>query len=135
MDMLDNTCLCEECEWDNFLECTTEYCDDDIFDEDFLSQKLTRRTGRAYRRLKKRQKRAKRLRIISYGYNPSVGYIKYGFVDGEYRKTGTHIQYPKNSNAQAYWKNQANKRLRRYKGEVHRGNSYRKYSEYIYMIY
>ena len=126
-DVLDNTCVCEESEWDNYLEYNTEYCDDDIFDEEYSTQKPFRRTGRAYRRRKRFQKCAKRLRIIDYGYNPSVGYIKYGLVDGEYRKIGNHIQYPKNSNAQRYWKNQANRRVRRYKGEIDCGNSYRKY--------
>lgn len=37
--------------------------------------------------------------------------------------------------ARLYWKNQSNRKVRRYQGYISKGNSYRKYFEYKYTIF
>lgn len=70
---------------------------------------------------------------MTYGYKPSAGYMNWGWKDGVYQPVGNHIQYPKNSNRQVFWKTYSNRKVRRYKGGIPKGNSYRKLSEYAWM--
>lgn len=128
-----------------------EYCGCDKVGEEFFMQgfcsdafkthsenKQTgrRKTGRAYRR-QQAKKKDKRLRsiIASGGYKPMIGYIEYDLVDGVWKEVGNHIKYPRNSNAQRFLKRQSNKRVRRYKGTISKGNSYRKLLDYWWELY
>lgn len=95
-----------------------------------------RKTGRAYRMDKSRQKVNRLRRIIaSGGYNPMIGHIDYGFVDGVWQEVGNHIKYPRNSNAQRFLKRQSNKIVRRHTGKIPKGNSYRKLFDYWWELY
>ena len=79
--------------------------------------------------------RQKLMKIMTYGYNPAAGYTDWDWVNGVFQPVGNHIQYPRSSNRQVYWKNQSNRKVRRYKGSIPKGNSYRKHFEYVYTIF
>ena len=72
--------------------------------------------------------------IHNCGYNPAVGYIDWDWVDGIWQPVGKYIKYPKNSNAQQYWKRHSNKIVRK-KNEIFRGNQYRKCFDYWWTLY
>lgn len=112
------------------------YCED-AFDDECEEAKTCnpRKSGRAYRRKMCRQKKNKRMRILTYGYNPAVGDVEWDWVDGVFKPVGNHITYPKNSKKQHYYKNQSNRKIRRYKGAIPKGNSYRKHYEYVYTLF
>lgn len=112
------------------------YCSD-AFSSDTQSLKKSgvRKTSSAYRRQMRQQKKERLMKIITYGCNPAVGYTDWSIVDGVYQPTGDHIKYPKNSNRQVYWKNQSNRKVRRYRGSIPKGNSYRKHFDYAYTIF
>lgn len=89
----------------------------------------------AYRRAMEIKHKRDLLRIISYsGYKPHIGYIDWGRVNGVWQPVGKHIKYPKNSNAQRYWKRHSNKIIRR-RNETYRGNQYRKCFDYWWTLY
>ena len=111
------------------------YCEDAFENSSPKKKSGSRTTGRAYRRAMDRHKKGRLLKILDYGYHPEAGYLDYDFVDGVFQQTGNHIKYPKNSNRQVYWKNQANRAVRRYGGCLPKGNAYRKLFEYIYTVY
>lgn len=93
--------------------------------------------GRAYRREQNEKKQKRRWKIVglSHYYNPAAGYVKRDFVDGSIRVVGTHIQYPKNSNEQRFLKQQSNRKVRRYQGELPKGNTYRKMFDYWFNLW
>lgn len=111
------------------------YCEDAFEQVPTQRTNGSRKTGSAYRRQMRRQKRDRQMEIMTYGYHPAAGYTDWGWVDGVYQPAGDHIQYPKNSNRQVYWKNQSNRKVRRYKGDLQKGNAYRKLFEYTWMVY
>lgn len=92
-----------------------------------------RKTGRAYRRRMSIQKKKQLMKTMTCGYNPAVGYIDWGYKNGVYQPVGSHIKYPKNSNAQAYLKRRSNKIIRR--SDVQSGGAYKKLFDYWWMLY
>ena len=126
-------CGCDKVQTEFFI---SGYCDD-AFQEDVAPAKShkPRKTGRAYRRQMRKQKKDKLMKIMTYGYNPAAGYTDWDWVNGVFQPVGNHIQYPRSSNRQVYWKNQSNRKVRRYKGSIPKGNSYRKHFEYVYTIF
>ena len=89
----------------------------------------------AYRRAMEIKHKRDLLRIISYsGYKPHIGYIDWDRVDDVWQPVGKYIKYPKNSNAQRYWKRHSNKIIRR-RNEIYRGNHYRKCFDYWWTLY
>lgn len=127
-------CGCDKTGEGKFYVCG--FCDDAFITYPEEKKSGRRKTGRAYRRRKAKQK-DDRLRsiIASGGYKPMIGFIDYGLVDGVWQEVGNHIKYPRNSNYQRYLKQQSNKRVRRYKAEIPKGNSYRKLFEYWWELY
>ena len=111
------------------------YCSD-AFEADKPQRKLCepRKTGRAYRRKMRKQKKEKLLRIMTYGYKSGIGYTDWGWKDGVYQPVGSYIQYPKNSNRQTFWKTYSNRKIRRYKGNIRKGNSYRRHFDYAWEV-
>lgn len=111
------------------------YCSD-AFEADKPQGKLCepRKTGRAYRRKMRKQKKEKLMRIMTYGYKSGIGYTDWGWKDGVYQPVGSYIQYPKNSNRQTFWKAYSNRKIRRYKGDVRKGNSYRRHFDYAWEV-
>lgn len=110
---------------------------EDAFD-DYTTKKTfgKRKTGMAYRRNRTKYKDERKRNIIATGgYNPAIGYIDYDFVDGKRVEVGNHIKYPKNSNAQRFLKKQSNRKVRRFRGEISSGNSYRKLFDYWWELY
>lgn len=110
-----------------------EYLFPEDTDDDELQETCGRKTGIAYRRHMRVQKKKKRMAIMTYGYNPTVGYTDWGYQNGVYQPGGNHIKYPKNSKAQAFWKRLSNKRVRR--AEVQSGGAYKKFLDYLWMLY
>lgn len=111
------------------------YCSD-AFEADKPQGKLCepRKTGRAYRRKMRKQKKEKLMRIMTYGYKSGIGYTDWGWKDGVYQPVGRYIQYPKNSNRQTFWKTYSNRKIRRYKGNIRKGNSYRRHFDYAWEV-
>lgn len=111
------------------------YCSD-AFEADKPQGKLCepRKTGRAYRRKMRKQKKEKLMRIMTYGYKSGIGYTDWGWKDGVYQPVGSYIQYPKNSNRQTFWKTYSNRKIRRYKGNIRKGNSYRRHFDYAWEV-
>ena len=111
------------------------YCEDALVEKPRTKKKGKRKTGIAYRREMK-AKHNKDLAWIIYncGYNPAIGYIDWDWVDGVWQPVGKYIKYPKNSNAQQYWKRHSNKIVRK-KNEIFRGNQYRKCFDYWWILY
>lgn len=95
-------CGCDKVQTEFFI---SGYCSD-AFEADKPQGKLCepRKTGRAYRRKMRKQKKEKLMRIMTYGYKSSIGYTDWGWKDGVYQPVGSYIQYPKNSNRQTFWK-------------------------------
>lgn len=127
-------CGCDKTGDGKFYACG--FCSDAFDAQPKRKKHGRRRSGIAYRRSQKKKK-DKRLRniISSGGYKPMIGYIDYGFVDGVWQEVGNHIKYPRNSNAQRFLKRQSNKRVRRYTGNIPKGNSYRKLLDYWWELY
>jgi hypothetical protein len=93
-----------------------------------------RKRDRAYRREMRIRHNRRLTRIIhSCPYKLHKGYVEWGLADGRWQPVGRYIKYPKNSNAQRYWKRQSNKAVRRRK-EIFPGNQYRKCFEYWWML-
>ena len=114
------------------------FCEDAFDDRDtcVIAKAGKRNSGRAYRRLQKEKKiRERRTVLARYGYRPMLGHIECSFVNGVWQETGTHIKYPKSSNAQKFLKRKSNRAVRRYKGEIPNGNSYRKIEEYWWALF
>ena len=91
--------------------------------------------NKAYRRRIKELKKKRLMQIINTGgYNPARGYVDWGLVNGQWRPVGKYIKYPKNSNAERYWKRHSNRIVRK-KNEIYRGNQYRKCFDYWWTLY
>ena len=90
-------CGCDKVQTEFFI---SGYCSD-AFEADKPQGKLCepRKTGRAYRRKMRKQKKEKLMRIMTYGYKSGIGYTDWGWKDGVYQPVGSYIQYPKNSNS------------------------------------
>ena len=111
------------------------YCEDAYIAKPRKRKKGKRRTGSAYRREMEIKHRKDLIWIIhNCGYNPAAGYIDWDWVDGIWQPVGKYIKYPKNSNAQRYWKRHSNKIVRK-RNEVFRGNQYRKCFDYWWTMY
>ena len=125
-------CGCDKVQTEFFI---SGYCSD-AFEADKPHGKLCepRKTGRAYRRKMRKQKKEKLMRIMTYGYKSGIGYTDWGWKDGVYQPVGRYIQYPKNSNRQTFWKAYSNRKIRRYKGDVRKGNSYRRHFDYAWEV-
>ena len=82
----------------------------------------------------RKQKKEKLMRIMTYGYKSGIGYTDWGWKDGVYQPVGSYIQYPKNSNRQTFWKAYSNRKIRRYKGDVRKGNLYRRHFDYAWEV-
>ena len=93
-------CGCDKVQTEFFI---SGYCSD-AFEADKPQGKLCepRKTGRAYRRKMRKQKKEKLMRIMTYGYKSGIGYTDWGWKDGVYQPVGSYIQYPKNSNRQTF---------------------------------
>lgn len=127
-------CYCDKVQTKFYL---SGYCDD-AFRKDSRPTKTRspRKTGKAYRRHMRKLKNDRLMRIVTrYGYNPSAGYTDWGWVNGDYRPVGNYIKYPRDSDNQGYWKRQSNRKVRRQKGRIPKGNTYRKYFDYTWTIY
>ena len=111
------------------------YCQDAWVDKTKPDRRLKRKTGLEYRRYQERKKKNDLLRVLNYGYKPYVGWVDWDWVDGVWQQTGDHIKYPKNSKKQAFYKRYTNKKVRRYKGEIPKGNQYRKHFDYWWTLY
>ena len=111
-------------------------CDEDLSPQIPHPQKTgKRKTGLAYRRAMKTKHKAAMMQILSYGYyKPTVGYVKRIYIDGRYQQVGKYIKYPKNSNAEHFWKRHSNRIIRR-RNEIYRGNQYRKCFDYWWTLY
>lgn len=109
-------------------------CGEEYLECQPIQEKSKRRHGRAYRRLMTRKKE-KRRRWLIRECSSTGGYIAWGWIDGDYTEIGTHVQFPKNSNAQRYWKRQANKKIRRYKEDIPHGGYYKRLFPYLWKIY
>jgi hypothetical protein len=125
-------CGCDKVQTEFFI---SGYCSD-AFEADKPHGKLCepRKTGRAYRRKMRKQKKEKLMRIMTYGYKSGIGYTDWGWKDGVYQPVGSYIQYPKNSNRQTFWKAYSNRKIRHYKGDVRKGNSYRRHFDYAWEV-
>lgn len=94
-----------------------------------------RKGGMAFRRKMKAKHLNKRVKIISKcGYNPAVGRVDWEWENETVRPTGRYIKYPRNSNAQKYFKRHSNKIIRR-KKVAYNGNQYRKVFDYWWTLY
>lgn len=69
-------CGCDKVQTEFFI---SGYCSD-AFEADKLQGKLCepRKTGRAYRRKMRKQKKEKLMRIMTYGYKSGIGYTDWG---------------------------------------------------------
>ena len=111
------------------------YCEDALVEKPRTKKKGKRKTGIAYRReMKAKHNKDLTWIIHNCGYNPAIGYIDWDWVDGIWQPVGKYIKYPKNSNAQQYWKRHSNKIVRK-KNEIFRGNQYRKCFDYWWTLY
>lgn len=125
-------CGCDKVQTEFFV---SGYCEDAFEGKPRAKKKGRRKTGTEYRRAMAVKKRDDLLKIInSTGYNPNIGYVDWDWVDGVWQQTGKYIKYPKNSNAQRYWKRYSNKIVRHSK-DIHKGNQYRKCFDYWWTLY
>lgn len=111
------------------------YCSDAWVSTPEPKKHGARKTGINYRRLQNKKKKDALMRILNYGYKPYAGWVDWDWVDGVWQQTGDHIKYPKNSKKQAFYKRYTNKKVRRYKGEIPKGNQYRKHFDYWWTLY
>ena len=93
------------------------------------------RTGRAYRRVKKKQKFERLYTIVTSSYVPHAGYVVSEYIDGHYIPVGAYIKYPKNSKSQRVYKRETSKRQRKCLDLPHRGNGYRRLFDSWWALY
>lgn len=94
-----------------------------------------RRTGRAYRRMKKKQKFERLYAIVTSSYIPHAGYVASEYIDRHYIPVGAYIKYPKNSKSQRVYKRETSKRQRKCQDLQHKGNGYRRLFDYWWALY
>lgn len=111
------------------------YCEDAFVDKSLPHHKGKRKTGRAFRRkmrkkhLQKYRDRHKFTRIFG------APYPNYGYVDGEYVMIGNYVNYPRSSSNKVFFKRVSNKKVRRYNGNLQKGNVHRKLFDYWWTLY
>ena len=111
------------------------YCEDAHEPKPQKKKRGLRRKGYVYRRaMEDKHKKDLTWIINNCGYNPNAGYMDWDWVDGVWQPVGKYIKYPKNSNAQQYWKRHSNKIVRK-KKDVYQGNRYRKCFDYWWTLY
>ena len=111
------------------------HCEDAYLQIPRPKKKGKHQTGMAYRRDMKAKHKARMVRLLSYGhYKPTVAYIDWDYIDGHFQPVGQYIKYPKNSNAEQYWKRHSNRIIRR-RNEIYQGNQYRKCFDYWWTLY
>ena len=111
------------------------FCEDAFVDEVKCRKANPRKTGSAYRRMMKKQKKDRLMEIITRGrHNSAAGYVDCDFVDGEWKPVGKYIKYPRNSNKQRFFKRYSSKRVRR-RDLPFKGNGYRRYCDYWWALY
>lgn len=95
-----------------------------------------RNRGLAYRRRMKHKKEKRRRDIIKVsGCYFHGGWLEREYINGIYMIIGTYIKYPSDSNAQQFLKRVSNKKVRRYRGEIHKGSLYKKLFDYWWELY
>lgn len=126
-------CGCDKVQTEFFI---SGYCED-AFCEKSVSVKphSPRKTGRAYRRHMRKHKNDRLMRMMTWGYNPAMGYTDWDWVNGTFQPVGKYIKYPKSSRLQKYYKNRSNRHFRHCDVDTPKGNSYRKHFEYVYRIF
>lgn len=122
---------CDEC------CCCDESCDEFLAEDEESVEQIggKRVAGRAFRR-KMRRKNIQKYRD-RHGFMKGVYKVpsaNYEYVNGEYVMVGNHVNYPKDSNVKVFFKRVSNKRVRRYKGVLPKGNGYRKVFDYQYTV-
>lgn len=125
-------CGCDKVQTDFFIG---GYCSD-AFETAAPQNKRCRprKSGRAYRRETRKRKKEKLMCIMTYGNKPGIGYTEWGWKDGVYQPIGNYIKFPKNSNRQTFLKTYSNRKVRRYKGDIRNGNSYRRHFDYAWEL-
>lgn len=125
-------CSCDKIDNEFFLG---GYCEDAFVEKAIKKSKGRRKTGRAYRRkmhkkhIQKHRDRHEFVRI--YG----APCLNWGYVDGEYVMIGNHIDHPQNSKTKVLYKRVSNKKIRRHKGDLPKGNGYRRLFDYWWTLY
>ena len=94
-----------------------------------------RRTGRAYRRMKKKQSFHRMYKIVTQNCVPHVGFVAWDWVDGKPTYTGKHIKHRKNSNCQRWCKQETSTRVRKCMALPRKGNAYRRLFDYWGTLY
>ena len=111
------------------------HCEDGYLQLPRIKKKGKRKTGMAYRRDMRVKHRDAVMKILSRGYyKPTVGYVDWDYEDGQFKQVGKYIKYPKNSNAERYWKRHSNRVIRR-RNELYQRNQYRKCFDYWWTLY
>lgn len=138
-------CGCDKVE-DEFFACG--YCEDAWVDRPTKQKRGQRRTGRAYRRKMRIQKRNRQMDIIhhcntmslSSGINKnglpasnSWGLWKFGIDDDDMQET--YIKRPKSSKYKGFYKNYSNRLIRRKCVVLPKGNQFHKIFEYWWTLY
>lgn len=96
---------------------------------------------KAQKALRRRQSLAKERKHYEFvknmsSYDPRVGYVEHGYVEGNWVPVGKYVKYPKNSKRQKYAKQQTSRRNRRLKTELPtKGNKYRRAFDYWWDLY
>ena len=103
-------------------------------DEQIETEPNNPKRAKAYRRQMTRKKTNRRVQLTRYGHSPGVGCLNWGYRDGAYQQIGNHVQYPKSSRRQRFYKTYANRKLRRYHGSLPNGNGYRRFFDYAWEI-
>lgn len=96
---------------------------------------MERKTGRAYRREQAVRVKNKFIELDRIGpYNPYRPRPNYGWIDGDWVIIGTHLQYSHRSKNRVFWKRFSNRKVRRYKGNLPKGNHHRKCFDYWWTL-
>lgn len=102
---------------------------------DMQHSKITRKTGRRYRRQMDKKKTARLREIVINHYVPHAGYVQWECIDGEWLPAGKYIKYPNSSNAQRYCKRETSKKVRHAANIPLKGNYYRRLFDYWWTLY
>lgn len=121
-------CGCEKVQYEFFIG---GYCSDAFDTSDSQSKRQSpKKSGRAYRRAMRRYKKEKLMRAMVYTRRPNAGRTEWDWKDGVFQPVGNYIQHPRSSHTQTFWKTYSNRKVRRYKDSISKGNSYRRYFDY-----
>lgn len=116
---------CDKCPICAGIEHRLKYCSD-AFEPDEIQSKpdKPRKTGREYRRKENRRHIQKHLDLLTWRWLR-------GMCQSENEK---YVKYSKSSKNQGFWKKYSNKKVRRYKGFVRKGGSYRRLFDYAWEV-